>query len=438
MLFESENIELKANLTEDINKEVIAFANTDGGTIYIGVNNKGHEIGIQDIDETYTRLTNIIRDSISPDITLFVKFELIKNSIIKITITEGTAKPYYIKKNGMKPSGVYVRQGTSSVQATWEQIRQFIKHTDGDSFEFARSISQEFTFLSAENEFKNRDISFTDEKFISLGLRDAGKDLFTNLALIISDQCKHTVKVAVFEDSANTIFIDRREFSGSIFKQLHETYNYLMLNNKTVSDIRGLDRFDSIDYPPEAIREALLNALVHRDYSFSGSIIININKDRMEFISIGGLLPGLSANDIINGISQPRNPKLAQIFFRLKHIEAYGTGIRRIFSLYSEFKVKPSISVTENSFRISLPNMNFNHSQDSESKDGAVQQITPQMQQVVDYLEQYSEINDAEIMSLLNIKTTRAYVITKQMSDMGLIDKIGYGKNSKYRLSTIK
>lgn len=439
MIYESESVELKEILKEDINKEVVAFANTEGGTIYIGIDDRGHEIGIQDVDESYTRLTNIIRDTILPDVTVFTKYELQNNSIIKITVAEGSAKPYYLKKNGMKPTGVYVRQGASSVGATWEQIRQFIKYSDGDMFESARSILQDLTFDSAEVEFKSRNITFAEDKYISLGLRDTEKDLFTNLALLLSDQSTHSVKVAVFDNPANTIFIDRREFSGSIFKQLHDTYDYLMLNNRTVSVIHGLDRIDSIDYPPEAIREALLNALIHRDYSYSGSIIININKERMEFISIGGLLPGLSANDIMTGISQPRNPKLAQVFFRLKHIEAYGTGIRRIYDLYRNSDPKPEIAVSENTFRITLPNMNFrsengeNGSGVSENtSDSKTYKVTAQMREVMNYLSQYEAITDDELMELLNLKRTRAYIVANQLADMGLIDIIGRGKDKKY------
>ncbi|MDD5603311.1 MAG: putative DNA binding domain-containing protein [Eubacteriales bacterium] len=441
MLYESESIELKEIFTDDINREVVAFANTDGGTIYVGVDDNGYETGIKNLDKTCPRLTNILRDTIVPDITIFTKYELLKNNIIKITVAEGTAKPYYLKKNGMKPSGVFVRQGTSSVGATWEQIRQFIKHSDGDSFESSRSILQNLTFVSAEVEFKSRNTVFTEDNFISLGIRDTEKDLFTNLALILSDQCLHSVKVAVFDDPANTIFIDRREFTGSIFKQLHATYDYLMLNNRTVSTINGLYRTDNIDYPPEAIREALLNALIHRDYSYSGSIIININKEHIEMISIGGLPPGLSANDIKTGISQPRNSKLAGVFFRLKHIEAYGTGIRRIFNLYLNCDRKPEIAVSENTFRIILPNMNF-HSEDrergsyvSENKtDSRLRKITAQMQKVLDYLSEYESINDEKMMELLNLKRTRAYIVSRQMADMKLIDIIGRGKDKKFVL----
>lgn len=441
MVYENESVEFKKILDDDINKEVVAFANSEGGSIYIGIDDKGTEVGIKDVDESYTQLTNIIRDTIVPDVTMFIRYELLANNIIKITVAEGSAKPYFLKKNGMKPSGVYVRQGASSVQATWEHIRKFIKYSDGDSFESARCILQDLTFTSAKDEFKSRNIAFTESKYISLGLRDAEKDLFTNLALLLSDQCTHSIKVAVFDDPANTIFIDRREFSGSIFKQLHDTYDYLMLNNRTVSFIRGLDRRDSMDYPPEAIREALLNALIHRDYSYSGSIIININKERMEFISIGGLMPGLSKNDIMAGISQPRNAKLAHIFFRLKHIEAYGTGIRRIYDLYGNSSVKPEIAVSENTFRITLQNMNYcnenggkGNSNSENTYESKPAKITAQMREVLDYLSQYNAITDDELMELLNLKRTRAYIVARRMAEMGLINIVGRGKDKKYTL----
>ena len=215
-----------------------------------------------------------------------------------------------------------------------------------------------------------------------------------------------------------------------------------MLNNRTVSEIRGLDRFDLEDYPPEAIREALLNALIHRDYSFSGSIIININAGRMEIINLGGLLPGLLPKDIMAGISQPRNAKLAQIFFRLKHIEAYGTGIRRIFDLYRNSKTLPEIAISENTFRMILPNRNYLRNSenekvniDNEKSAAKTTVIKPQMQSILDYLSKHKTITDQGIMSLLNIKRTRAYYITKQMVEFGFIHSQGRGQNKVYMLN---
>ena len=107
MTFEAENIEFKLQVTDEIYKEVIAFANTDGGTIYIGIDDNGNAVGIDDVDETYTRITNGIRDAIQPDVTMFIKYTLQDNKVVKISVGEGSYKPYYLKSKGLKPS-VYI------------------------------------------------------------------------------------------------------------------------------------------------------------------------------------------------------------------------------------------------------------------------------------------------------------------------------------------
>lgn len=436
MQYESERIEYKSQMIDDIYKEVIAFANTNSGIIYIGIDDQGNVIGIDNVDDTYTRLTNGIRDAILPDVTMFVRYVLQDNRVIRIEVGEGSYKPYYLKSKGLKPAGVYVRQGAASVQASPEKIRQMIKDSDGDVFEEMRTLQQNLTFEEAEAAFKRYKVAFSEDKFITLGLRNLNDDQYTNLALILSDQCQHTTKIAVFGDTENLAFKDSKEFGGSIFKQLNDSYAYLMLCNRTASTFNGLERIDAPDYPEDAVREVLLNALVHRDYSYSGSIIINVNDQCMEFISIGGLLPGLSAEDIRSGISQPRNRKLAEIFHRLRLIESYGTGIRKIYALYKDCLAQPRIEVTPNTFKMILPNMNVASTEagnETEMKTAAPI-ITPQMRTVLDYLQEYGEMHDEDLQELLNIKKTRAYLLTRQMSEEGLIEIVGRGITKKYRL----
>ena len=426
MTFETENIEFKLQFTDELYKEVIAYANTDGGVIYIGIDNNGNAVGIDNVDENYTRITNGIRDAIMPDVTMFVKYTIQENRVVRITVGEGSYKPYYLKAKGLKPSGVFVRQGTSSVSASPEQIRAMIKESDGDTFESMRSMEQDLTFKSAKEAFKRYNIEFSKTKYRALGITTQADELYSNLALIISDQCTHTTKVAVFADEENTKFRDSKEFGGSIFEQLDNTYAYLTLCNKTVATFKGLERIEKVDYPEEALREALLNALVHRDYSFSGSIIINVNDKEMEFISIGGLLPGLSPDDIRSGISQPRNKNLADIFHRLHLIESYGTGIRKIYNLYANCSEQPRIEVTSNTFKIILPNMNRAMPKESETV------VTAQMQKILDYIEENGQITELEIQELLGLKKTRAFILAKQMRDEGLIRVEGRGDSKKY------
>ena len=423
---ENERIEYKREFVDDIAKEVIAFANTDGGEIYVGVNDDGTPAPLSNTDDTYTRITNCVRDSVAPDVTMFTKYSL-NEGVIKLNVYEGSSKPYYLKSKGLKPSGVYIRQGASSVQASPEQIRQMIKLSDRDSFEEMRSLEQQLTFKSAAEAFAKHNIHFSEDKYKALGIVNINDNLFTNLGLIVSDQCSHTIKAAVFADENNTNFIDHREFGGSVFSQIENAFEYIMLNNKTKSIFSGIDRIDISDYPEAAIREALLNAVVHRDYGFSGSIIVNINSKSIDIISIGGLVPGLAKEDIMNGISQPRNRKLAEMFHRLNYIESYGTGIRKILSLYSNSAIKPAITVTPNSFRISLPNRN---------SDTVVTTAVPkQYQAVIDYLNEHGSMTVEELQELLDVKQTRAFNLYKKMENEGYIKVTGRGAGKTISLN---
>ena len=428
MSFESENIEYKREYVDGICKEVVAFANTNGGRIFVGVDDDGNPVGLEDIDDTYTRVTNSIRDAICPDVTMFVKYT-INNGIIEIEISEGTAKPYYLKSKGLKPSGVYVRQGASSAPASSEQIRQMIKISDGDVYESARSLEQNLSFSAAEKVFGEHKVDFSPEKFPALGVSRISDNLYTNLAKIISDQCEHTIKIAVFADDKNTVFKAHKEFGGSVFTQLEEAFEYLMLCNRNPSTFVGINRVDKWDYPIEALREALLNAIVHRDYAFSGSIIINVNESCIEFISLGGLVRGLTADDIRNGISQLRNRNLAELFHRLNFIESYGTGIRRIFALYSDCKEQPTISITSNSFKITLPNMN------NSAIDEKKHELTEQEQAIVNHLDKHKEMTEIDVQKLLGVKKTRAFNIIKELKDAGIISVIGRGDDKRIALS---
>ena len=433
--YETERIEFKSQWSEACCKEVIAFANSDGGNLFIGVDDTGRQVGVVDVDETYNLITNVIRDSILPDITMFIKYTLQENHVICLEISEGANKPYYLHKKGLKPSGVYVRQGSSSVPATPEQIRQMIKNADGDAYEDMRSLVQDLTFVQAKETFVQKSVAFQKEQFPRLGICDLS-GLFTNVGLLLSDQCEHSIKVAVYADEAKTIFKDTREFKGSVLKQLENAYSYLMLCNQNQARITGLDRVDCFDYPADAIREALLNAIVHRDYAYSGSIMINIMESQMEFVSIGGLIAGLTIADIGTGISQPRNHHLADIFHRLGFVEAYGTGVRKIHELYKDFKEPVRIEVTPNTFKMILPNQNKTMRIGSDvafKKEPLINlESTSQTRQIFDQIMRNGFTTDEEVQELLGIKKTRAYILVKQMIDAGWVEVHGRGTGKKY------
>ena len=445
---ESETVELKEIITNDIPKEIIAFVNCSGGTLYIGIEDYGTVVGITNPDDTLLQITNMLRDTIKPDITMFLHYEIETindKQIIKIEIQRGTKRPYYIAKKGLRPEGVYVRQGTSSVPASEDAIRQMIKETDGDIFEQTRSFQQDLTFHTAWQEFSKRNIEFGTAQMKTLGLIN-NENIYTNLALLLSDQCPHTIKTAAFTDNTLNQFQDRREFSGSLLQQLSDTYAYIDLHNATHASFEGLYRVDTRDYPEVAVREALLNALVHRDYSYSSSIIISIFHDRMEFASIGGLMPGVTLDDVLIGLSVCRNEKLANIFYRLELIEAYGTGLNKIIQAYADCPHKPQIIVSNNAFKIILPNRNTKHTkaypiavhqpvkpyQTSYKRTAMQRELKPEAQSVLVLAENQSSISRKDVQETLGISQTSAGRLLKKMVDDGLLAPQGNGKNIKY------
>ncbi len=432
MIFkESDVVELKESVVPNLVKEVVAFANTQGGTIFIGVNDDGKPVGISDIDETILQVKNMIRDAIKPDVTMFIKFDSLTadgKQILSIAIQKGTDKPYYLASKGLKPSGVYVRNGSSSDPSTDTNIRRMIKETDGDSFESMRSLEQQLTFQTASSEFKHRGIEFGEEQKRTLGLINAD-GIYTNVALLLSDQCLHTIKVATFQGVDQTEFKDRREFGGSLFEQMENVYSYIDFRNQTHSSFDKLRRIDMRDYPETALREAILNALVHRDYSISASTLISIYEDRIEFVSVGGLLPGISQNDIMIGLSVCRNPKLAAIFYRLHLVEAYGTGMQKIINAYKDFSQKPKIKVTDNAFKISLPNINYPTStgvmEPLESTDS--NEAT-----VLSHIQEKGYITRAVTDDLLGVSASTSNRLLRKMVENGVLKTSGNGRQTKY------
>lgn len=423
-MFEGNNIEFKQEYVDDIKKTVIAFANTEGGYIYIGISDNGQTIGIDNPDATMLKCSNAIRDSIHPDVTMFVSYHIENiddKNIVVIKVQRGTSTPYYLESKGIRPAGVYIRQGASTVPASETAILKMIKETDGDKYENVRSIQQELTFNITKEEFNRANIAFEEQQQRTLKLIN-NDGVYTNLAFLLSDQCSHTIKAAVFNGTEKINFKDRAEFTGSLLNQVNTAYEYISRYNRTRSEFDGIHRVDIRDYPTEAIREALLNAIIHRDYAFSASILISIFDDRIEFISIGGLVRGISQDEIFMGLSVQRNENLANVFYRLNLVEAFGTGIPRIIKLYEKYAIKPKFEITDNAFKIILPNT-------------SMEQINCDYVLNIDVLSlviEMKSISRRDVENRFNVSQATAARMIQKLVKNGKLTKIGSGKNSRY------
>lgn len=431
MYIEDEYTELKIELTKDIKKEIIAFANTKGGKIYIGIDDNGKIIGLKNSKEDIESLSGMIREGIRSDLTLYTSINLLNldsKEVIELDVMEAPNKPYYLADKGIKTSGVYLRYGNTSAPASEEVIKKMLIENQGDSFETLVSQNQNLNFESLNSIFNKHNIILDDNKYKSLNIINLNNQ-YTNLGLLLSDECPYSIKCAIYNGTNKLEFKDRKEFTGSVLKQVNDVFEYLDLFNKTKGRIVGLERIDTRDYPEYAIRESLLNAIIHRDYNYKGSILISLFDDHFEITSLGGIVKGLSLNDLYLGISESRNPNLANIFYRLKYVESFGTGIGRIIESYNNYNKKPIFVDTDNAFNVTLYNVNY-----MENNEKVLPSNLTQEEKIIEYLKKNDKINRNIVEQLLDVSTSRAKIILNNMCEKELIVMVGSGKNIIYVL----
>ena len=415
-MIEKQDVEFKREYNVKVNRSMLAFLNTEGGELYLGLSDDGSVYGLEgDIDEWYKKTVNSFRDSVTPDPTAYFTVEPEQHEgkwILKITVERGTEIPYCFAKHGLVPEGVWTRVGSNTVMATREHIQQMIKDNGRGQFILELSIIQNLTFNYAEKNFSEKEVAFNDNQKRTLGLI-CPDGRYSNLALILSDQCPYTTKVAIFEGLNKEKFKDRKEFTGSLFKQIDDVLAYLHVYNRIQGTFEGAYRIDHPDYPDLAFREAYINALIHRDYYIEGSVLISMFDDRVEFMSLGGTMPGVTIDLMLAGVSVARNEKLAQALLRLNIIEAYGTGIPRIYSVYETHPVKPEIPIVSGGFLIRLPNQNYNLKQNKMNANSREQQILTKFEII--------EFNKEDAAEALGISVSGAYKMLVRMNEKKLI-----------------
>lgn len=425
MYQESSTLELKRQVTDGLKKEVISFINTNGGTILIGVDNDGTVVGLSNAHQDLESVSSMLRDGIQPDVLVYTQVKVISvegKKIIKIDIVRGTRRPYHLSGKGMRPSGVFIRHGTTVSSASDEAIRKMIMESDGTSYENMRCMNQTLTFDFAGKLFRDEGLQFRNTQQRTLGIVNE-EGYYTNIGLLLSEQCEHTIKCARYQGNTKLEFRDRKEFTGSLLKQVNDVYEYLQLHNASSVEFEGLHRIETTEYPNDALREALVNAAVHRDYGFSGSILVHIFDNRIEIVSIGGLVQGLSAEDIELGISQSRNAKLANCFYRLKWIESYGTGLQRIKESYTDAHEKPFWNIGPNAFVITLP----------KRTSKLIKDTNDMPQELAEWMVKYETFTSKELENHLDKSKSTTRQLINNLISSNRIERIGRGRATKYR-----
>lgn len=338
---ESKTLELKEKLPDNksIAKTVIAFANTGGGKIIVGINDKLKITGV-DANSVYAlkdKIASVIFDSCSPDIlpeiyTININGKL----LLVIEIFRGNLMPYFLKSEG-KIDGVYIRVGATNRKASPQIIEELQRHKRYVSFD--EEINYDITvsesdMIPLKTRFAKTGKTLNDEKLRNLNLikTDRGITYPTNALLILLGKFPHcSVKCARFKGITMEVFIDKKEYRGNIFSILENTQNFILNHINLSAKIEGLYRTDNYEIPLIALREALINALIHRDYAnFGRDIKMGVYDDIVNIVSPGALPNIVTIEDILRGRSEIRNKAIANVFKELGLIEQWGSGINRI------------------------------------------------------------------------------------------------------------
>lgn len=337
---ESKTLEFKQQLPkgQQIAKTLIAFANSSGGKLIVGVTDDRQLVGIQDdIFELQDKITSMIYELCAPQLAAQIYIENIDGvELLVVEVARGSLFPYYLKSVG-REQGTYIRLGASNRVASPEHIQQLELQRLNISFDALANYQyplEKLNLTVLEEAFKAADKTLTLEKMLNLKLviEEQGQRYASHGLLILLGQYEHVMtQCARFKGTNMSVFLDRKEYTGDLFSQIEQAEIFIKNHLSLRAEIRGLKRYDYLEIPENAIREALVNAYVHRDYSnFGRNIKVAVYDDLVNIVSPGGLPNGLTEADLLQGRSEIRNRVLARVFRELGYIEHWGSGLQRI------------------------------------------------------------------------------------------------------------
>lgn len=430
--FESEVIELKEKYTDVICKEIVSFLNTSGGTIIIGVKDDGTVVGVEKIDETLKKISDVITSQIEPnpqdEIRSELKFDDGK-TLIYIIVSKGNRNIYCQKKYGFSTSGCTMRIGTTCREMTTEQIRiRYEKNfIDNEYMIKKKSKFAELSFRELKIYYSEKGYHLEDTSFeTNLSLRNENGD-YNLLAELLADKNSIPFMFVKFKGKDKAAISERNDYGyGCILTTYDKIKNRLQAENICYSDTTVRPRVDKYLFDYNCVNEAVLNALVHNDWTITEPQI-SMFDDRIEILSHGGLPQGMNEKQFFAGISKPRNEVLMRIFLNMGLIEHTGHGIPTIINKYG----KDIFEIDETYIRCVIP---FNKEiLKKKSKNIIVtDSLNKTEKAILECLIENSEITTMELADKIGVskRTIERYILNLQKK--GKIERIGSKRDGKW------
>ena len=468
---ENEKIEFKENAkTNAYIKTAVAFANGNGGKIVFGVKDNGEIIGVENEFEVMDGIINAISDSCYPMIVPDISLHTLENkTVILVEIEGGKKKPYYLKSKGMQ-KGTYIRSGATTRIIEEDYIlKELVLEGENKYFDqqicYGESVNDEeierfcewLEELARENSGSDAKIKKVTKNTL-LGwkvLEEKNGRIFpTNAYILLSGkenwEVSRKIQCGVFKGETRSIFVDKKEFEGSIIMQLEKAYQYVLEKINLGSDIIGIYRVDKYEIPPKSIREVIANAVIHRSYLEPNDIQVALYDNRLEITSPGMLLSGVNVKRMKEGFSKLRNRAIASVFAYVNIIEKWGSGIPRIMNEIREYGLQePEFIIFENDFRVNIYRKNYNTTQStqgstqnrinttqdiSKKEKLDVKNLTETDKTIINTIINNPEMSQKQIADNLNWTVNKVKYYMKKFKQKNILKYEGTSQNGKWEI----
>ena len=468
---ESEKIEFKENAkTNTYIKTVVAFANGNGGKIVFGVKDNKEIVGVENEFEVMDGIINAISDSCYPMIVPDISLHTLENkTIILVEIEGGKKKPYYLKSKGMQ-KGTYIRSGATTriieedyvlkelvLEGENKYFDQQVCHGESVSDEEIEKFCEWLEKLARKNSQNDTEIrKITRNTLLSWKVLEEknGRIFPTNAYILLSGkenwEVSRKIQCGVFKGETRSIFVDKKEFEGSIIMQLEKAYQYVLEKINLGSDIVGIYRVDKYEIPPKSIREVIANAVIHRSYLEPNDIQVALYDNRLEITSPGMLLSGVNVKRMKEGYSKLRNRAIASVFAYVNIIEKWGSGIPRIMNEIREYGLQePEFIIFENDFRVSVYRKNYNTTQStqgstqnrinttqdiSKKEKLDVKNLTETDKTIINTIINNPEMSQKQIADNLNWTVNKVKYYMKKFKQKNILRYEGTSQNGKWEI----
>lgn len=468
---ESEKIEFKENAkTNTYIKTVVAFANGNGGKIVFGVKDNKEIVGVENEFEVMDGIINAISDNCYPMIVPDISLHTLENkTVILVEIEGGKKKPYYLKSKGMQ-KGTYIRSGATTriieedyvlkelvLEGENKYFDQQVCHGESVSDEEIEKFCEWLEKLARKNSENDTEIrKITRNTLLSWKVLEEknGRIFPTNAYILLSGkenwEVSRKIQCGVFKGETRSIFVDKKEFEGSIIMQLEKAYQYVLEKINLASDIVGIYRVDKYEIPPKSIREVIANAVIHRSYLEPNDIQVALYDNRLEITSPGMLLSGVNVKRMKVGYSKLRNRAIASVFAYVNIIEKWGSGIPRIMNEIREYGLQePEFIIFENDFRVNIYRKNYNTTQStqgstqnrinttqaiSKKEKLDIKNLTETDKTIINTIINNPEMSQKQIADNLNWTVNKVKYYMKKFKQKNILRYEGTSQNGKWEI----